>query len=302
MVRGWLAALLVAGCYSPTAGVGVPCSLQGDCPGDQVCIANTCEPPGAGQDASLEVGDPDVIPDGATNATWSTPTEVPGVNTASDEDDPSITADRLTIVFASDRNGNEDLFIGTRTTTASAFTVSPLDPLNSTSVESSPEISADGMTIFFTSDRNGGNDVFFSFRIGPSWVPPSPVSQLSSTGDDSNVAISPDGLTAIVSRSNHMFVATRTSTVGPFDPPVAVPSLDITPNVSAPSLTNGANAVYLQANNPRDLYVARKQGPDFTAVPIPELNTTTRDSAPFISADERYIVFGHDGDLFESTR
>jgi Tol biopolymer transport system component len=307
MVRGWLAALLLAGCYSPTAGVGVPCSFQGNCPGDQVCIANTCEPPGGGQDAPLEVGDPDVIPDGTTNATWSTPTKVPGVNTASDEDDPSVTADRLTIVFGSNRNGNEDLFIGTRTTTASAFTVTSFDPLNSTSIESSPEISADGMTIYFTSNRNGANDIYFSFRIGPSWSPPSPVVQLSSQGDDSNLGVSPDGLTTIISRGNHMFIATRSSTFDIFTMPVAVPTLDITANVSAPSLTNGANAVYFHANNPRDLYVAHKQGPtnspDFTPpVLIPELDTVTRDSSPFISADERYIVFGHDGDLFESTR
>jgi len=244
-----------------------------------------------------------VIPDGPNGLLWSPPTKVPGVNTASDEDDPSITADRLTIVFGSGRNGNSDLFIGTRTTTAAAFTVTSLDVLNSPSIESSPEISADGMSIYFTSNRNGGNDVYFSFRIGTMWTPPSPVAQLTSPADDSNVGISPDGLTAIVSRGNNMFLATRTSTFDIFTMPVAAPALDVTANVSAPSMTNGANAVYFHANNPRDLYVSHRQGSSFTTpVPISELDTVTRDSGPFISADERYLVFGHDGDIYESTR
>jgi len=307
MCRGAaLLLLVVTGCYQPRAAAGGACSSDGRCPIGQTCVADLCELTGTGTI--------DAPPDDAIDATppidaapWSGATRVRGVNTSSVEDDPSWTADRLTIVFVSTRNGTADLFLGTRATTTDSFTVAPLDILNTTTAnENSPEISADGTTIYFTSDRLAAdsNDVYLSHRSGSTWTTPGIVHELSSThNDDSDVAISPDGLTAMVARDGQLMIATRSSIDGLFSAPVAVPSLNVDGGDAAPSITNRADAVYFHAGTIRDLYYARRDGDVYTQpVPLTELNTSGRDSAPFVSADEHYLVWARADDLFEATR
>jgi Tol biopolymer transport system component len=50
----------------------------------------------------------------ALDAPFGTPTAVTELNSATAEDDPWISNDQRTIVFASSRNGNFDIFIATR--------------------------------------------------------------------------------------------------------------------------------------------------------------------------------------------
>ena len=303
-----LAFLLAAGCYQPVASPGAPCSVDGECPSAQRCVAGTCRPDGFVEPLDAPIAPPidDALdaPDAvAPLGPWSSPTKIPGVNTTSVEGDPSLTPDRLTIVFISNRNGNDDVFIGTRATTSDPFTVSVLAIVNSGAPERSAEISADGATLFFTSRRNGNEDVFRSTKIGGVFSPPLLVTELSTTMNEGDVAISPDGLTALVARANDLYLTTRTSTSGPFAVPTLVPELDITDNVAAPSLTDDAAAVYLHAGATRDLYVAYRQGPSFTTpVPIAELDTAAREAAPFVSSDDRHLAFERDGELFESSR
>jgi hypothetical protein len=297
--------LLVAGCYQPHARPGAPCSVDDDCPSGQRCLATQCEPPGtaladapaAERDAAIPIDAP----------TWGTPVRVRGVNSSSAEDDPSCTADRLTIVFVSNRNGGNDLFLGTRSSLAASFVVAPLDALNTaTTDESSPEITADGSTIYFTSDRvtAGSGDVYVSHRTGPGWSAPALVPELSSAQDDGDLAVSPDELTAIVARGGKLWLATRATAGEPWGTPAAVPSLAVPGNdAAAPSITNHADAVYFHAGAVRDLYYATRAGAGFTTpVPITELDTAARDDAPFVSADEHLLLFARGGDLFETAR
>lgn len=311
MSRRAVVIALVAGCYRPAASPGAPCP-DGDCPSGQRCVAGTCraeDDPGPDPDPDA-APDPDTAPspDGPPDASgsWSMPVPIPGVNSAEDESDPSMTPDRLTIVFTSRRAGGlgeEDLYLGTRAAATDAFSVTALTALNSPERERSPEITADGATIFFTSNRDGNTDVYFSRWMGGAWAPPVLAAMLSSSSSDGDVAISPDGLTAMVARSGDLYLATRSSTSMPFGTPVELPVLDVTGDVAAPSLTNGAETVYLHAGSTRDLYVAYRQGTTFTApVPIAELNTADRDAAPFISADGTRLLFEREGELYESTR
>jgi hypothetical protein len=72
--------------------------------------------------------------------------------------------------------------------------------------------------------------------------------------------------------------------------------------VTAPSI-NAAGDVYFHAGSTRDLFVARRIGNTYaTPVPVTELNTAGRDAAPFVSANDRHIVFERDAELVESTR
>lgn len=296
----------LAGCYQPATATGVPCSaIDNACPGGQVCISGTCEradtiPTDSQLDAAVVAAD--AVPDVPPNV-WSPPTEVPGINSTSFEDDPSFTPDRLTIVFMSNRNGTEDIFLGTRITTTEPFTVALLDTVSDPVVDDgSPELSEDGDTLLFVSDRGPDPDVYRSQRTDGVWSTPVRDDELSATGmAESDVAISPDGLTAIVTRGGRLFRATRATTADPFDTPVQLPAVfGMGPN--APSLT-GTGDLYFHADTVRNLYTSRLVGATYQPpVPITELNTAARESGPFVSEDEHHLMFSQDGKIVESTR
>lgn len=296
----WLLAL--AACYQPSASVGAPCSETLACPSGQVCSGGFCLLPGAEPgDAGPDVADlpSDAAPDAAP-MTWSQPTLIPGVNSSSSEGDPSLTSDRLTIVFVR----SNDLWIGTRASVTSAFTVSELMALSSPGEDTSPEISADGTRIYFSSDRQsaGNGDIYVSLRIGGTFAPPTRVAELSSSSDEGDLAISPDGLTAIVVRSNTFFRATRATPTSTWGGLTSL-GIDLGSGEAAPTLT-GNGDLYFHADSTRNLYVARRQGTSFAApAPIAELNTdAAREAAPFVSTDERLLWFERDGQLYESRK
>ncbi len=319
MGRAVAIALLVGGCYQPATSPGAPCP-DGVCPAGQHCVAGTCRAegdpgpgPGPGPDDAPPVLPDTAVPDAAsidappgTLGPWSAPILIPGVNSAADESDPSLTPDRLTIAFTSERTGSlgaEDIYLGTRASVTEPFTVIAIPEINSTSRDRSPEISADGNTIYFTSSRSGGTDVYVTVRSGGSWSTPQRVAELSSSSSDGDVAISPDGLTALVESANDIHLATRASTGASFGPLTEVAVLNVTGDVAAPSLTNNAGSVYLHGGTTRDLYVAYRQGTAFTTpTPITELNTGDRDAAPFVSGSGKYLAFEREGELYETTR
>lgn len=304
-----LVLLLVVGCYSPAVTVGEPCSTQGHCPGGQVCVAGTCQrdaPPDATTDAPLVVVDGKL--DGAVGdapgdaqSGWAPPAPVPGLDMQpGGQTDPSFTADRLTLVYSD----GADLFIGVRPATTSAFVVTTLTALNSTAAEVSPEISANGNTIYFTSERAtpGLGDVYRSRLEVNGWSVPVPVTELNNAADDEgDVAVAPDGLTAIVARNNSLLRTTRattTSTWGTLSP-TGIGGL---PSPAAPSLDAAGN-VYFHAGVQRDLYVATRSGNSYLPPAlITELATSTRDAAPFVSADGTFMMFEHDGALYDTHR
>lgn len=305
---------VVTGCYSPTVVAGSPCVTNEDCPRELACIADHCggslspiDAPGPADGSSDAPPDAPLQPDAPIASVWSTPTPVPGVNSPAVETDPSYTPDRLTIVFASTRaNGSEDLYIGTRATTAASFTVAPIPGVNVTNRdEHSPEISADGNTIYFTSDRvTAGNfDVYVTTRGIITWSPPMLVTQLSSGSDDGDVAISPDGLTAITVRNDTTFWrSTRPTTSSTWGPELPIGSTVFGVQPASPSLT-AAGDIYLHAGaGARDLFISRKNANGYAlATPITELNTPGRDAAPFVSADEKHLVIDVNDDIYEST-
>jgi hypothetical protein len=292
-------AALLQGCYSPSVTTGAPCDERMICPRNQVCIANRCELEGT-VDIDAPIGDADLdarLPDALTLGPWSAPTPV-GITPTEAKTDPSFTPDRLTVVFAR----LDDLFIATRPAIGGTWTVLPLTALNTMVSEKSPEITADGKTIYFASNPNTDYDIFISTFVNGAWTMPAKVPTWSGAVNEQDVAISPDELTAFVAVSGDLLRATRLSKADAWPVPA---SLGVTwgTSVTAPSI-NAAGDVYFHANNPRDVMVARKL-PSGYAMPVPvtELNTAaSRDAAPFISANDRHIMFERDAALFESSR
>jgi Tol biopolymer transport system component len=98
---------------------------------------------------------------------FAAPVEVPGVNSNAREEGFSLSADGLTLFFASDRvvEGQMDLFVATRPDAAASFgTPEPLAQLNSDSDELDPQLSPDGLELFFASSREGSFQLFRASR------------------------------------------------------------------------------------------------------------------------------------------
>ena len=303
--------MLLVGCYSPSVTPGGPSGANGACPTPLVCVADVCVPEGTPGDAAPPDGlvdatdldaAVDVVPvDGPTANGWAAATAVPGVNTGGDETDPSQTPDRLTLVFAR----NEDLMIATRAAVSDAWVATSLTALDTASVEGSPELDGDGTTLYFVSDRlvAGDKDVYVSTRTGEVWSAPVRVDELSTTGsDDDDVAIAPDRLTAWVKNNSGIARATRSDLNSAWGTPAA-PGANFGASNPAGMTVTAAGDLYLHAGVTRDLFIARASGTGFAPrVAITELNTTGREAAPAVSADEHHLVFERDGDLYESAR
>jgi hypothetical protein len=319
----WLGAVvLVAACYSPAVHPGAPCGPGDSCPSGLVCEANVCVVPGTGS-AMPDAWDMvlDTPPD-TSSATpmdapadgtpayvpWGTPAVIASLNAISGqgEDDPTFTSNKLTVIETS--NSPDDLYECTRPAIGQAFTCTIITVLNSTSDDRSPEISADGLTLYFTSNRSGTNQAYTSTKVNGLWTTPVLNTQLSASGSPGDIAISPDGLTAIVDEDaatqNHFIMYTRASTTATWANPVTHTELEVTTDIAAPSITNNGAVIYFHAGGTRDIYTAKRManGTYTTPVPVTEPNTASRDAAPFVSADDKYMMFERAGDIYETSR
>lgn len=94
----------------------------------------------------------------APGAPFAAPTLVPGVNTTASEFDPFVSPDELVILFTSDRDGNRDIFVSRRTSTAVAFDQpEPVTAVNSpTSDDQDLSLTVDGCQLWFARPQPGG--------------------------------------------------------------------------------------------------------------------------------------------------
>ncbi len=310
---GRLALLVVmVGCYSPSVAPGGLCGTDGACPAGLMCFDGRClpEPPDSGPtpvDGAVDARRIDApISDAPIDAppalgAWGTPVAVMGVDQSGSESDPTFTPNRLTIVFAR----NSDLFMGVRASTNDAFTVTALTILNSSAEERGPEISPDGMTLYFASDRHlvDDHEVFVSTWSGVAWSAPVLEPTLSIAGGVGDFAFTPNMLAVLIERNDVFYRSTRATTTSAWSTPAPVTTpFGALSNPAGTSLDADAD-LYFHAGSNRDLYVARWNGTAYGAPsPITELNSSLREAAPSVSADERYMMFERNGEIVETSR
>jgi Tol biopolymer transport system component len=119
------------------------------------------------------LGGPDLFMSERTGGVYGAPVAVPGVNSASIDEQPNIRRDGLEIFFFSNRDGGEggnDIWSASRASTADPFdTPVNLGPaVNSGASETRPSLSWDGTTLYFGSNRSGGDgdsDHYVSTRL-----------------------------------------------------------------------------------------------------------------------------------------
>jgi hypothetical protein len=221
----------------------------------------------------------------SAGAEWSAPVNLgPVVNSPANDNNPTITADELTMYFGSNRPGglgDVDIWMTRRASRSSPWEppVNLGPPVNTPFIDGAPALSPDGHLLFIHSNRPGtagGNDIWLAHRSGSkddlNWEAPVPL------GPDVNTADDEQGPEYIAS--------------------------------------DGGGALYFNRGNQAllrsDLYRAevrrdgRTGGP---AQPVAELNDpVSNDAAPTVRADGREILFwssraGSLGlDIWQSTR
>jgi hypothetical protein len=247
---------------------------------------------------------------------------------ASQDDDPTLPDDMLEIFFDASRDGGAgtgsgDIWVATRPSTGDPFGGPALvAELASVEDDTSPDVSGDGLRMYFGSERETPNnrEIFFSERADRTspWSTPVRVPGLESAGDDSG-AIEFDGGLALMFKTsragtNDLYMATRPTLASPWGAPIPVPGLaDPTLNESEHWVSEDGLVVYFSSDQPGgDGYdIWRAQRPDLGAAfdqpeRVTELSTATQDVDPWLSPDQRTIVFMSyrtgNGDLYMATR
>ena len=123
---------------------------------------------------------------------WPTPEPVVELNSLASESTTAISADGLAVLFASERDGDSNLFLATRPDRDSPWSPpSPIDELNSGAGEFAGYVSVDRLTVIFHSDREGDFDLYIARRrseVDP-FDPPEPIAGVNSAGEDASARL-----------------------------------------------------------------------------------------------------------------
>lgn len=312
--------VLVAACYQPTIATRVPCASNGDCPAGQVCAMNgLCELPGRDAEA-IDMLPPDAI----VLRGWASPRLLAELNSASSETDPTLSADGLEIVFASNRAGGvggTDLYRASRASRNDPFGAPVLiAELSTPDHDQAAELTADGLTLYLRVAGTTSEDIASARRATRSsaFGAPMPEPALSTSEADTNPAISRDGLVFSTTHNvagptldRELYLYERTSPSAAWSTPRRIDEL-MTPRVDSGAAFGPDGRVIVfhsDRDSPTpdlsDLFVATRPSladPFGSVMPLAELNTPMNESDPSITADLRYIVWECNSDLCFSTR
>jgi TolB protein len=215
---------------------------------------------------------------------------------------PSLSPDGLTLFFAVSVDGGDELIAtATRQDGGSAF---------------SPGVSADGLSLYFFSTREGGlgrRDVWRAARpaLAADFAAPTLVAGINGPDDDHLPWLSPDELTML-------WETNRPGGVGGFDIWIARRAFrsDGFSNIAPLNGVNGASTdgravlsrdeltIYFTSERPDgmgrlDLWLAARSTREdsFSQLTnLASLNSSGLDQDPFLSADERELMFASDRD------
>lgn len=125
----------------------------------------------------------------------------------SNDNDPMVSADELSLWFHSGRSGNADVYSAIKTG-ADYGAASPVTAVNTDAGEAHAYFWQSGSQLWFTSNRGGSWDIYTS--TGKGFGPAKVVTELSSPSDDWQPMITEDGLTVV-------FASNRDGGAGGYD-------------------------------------------------------------------------------------
>jgi Tol biopolymer transport system component len=166
---------------------------------------------------------------------------LPGINTASNDGTPFLSADSLSIYFYSTRAGGEgdrDLYVATRSSISNAFAnTERLANVNSSGMDHLPRLPNE-RTLVFTSMRSGGQgsaDLWVATRDDPTldFEAPVPLEGINTGADEEAGQLSADQRTLVFGSNRNggvgghdLWFATRSSASSPFASPVNLTGLN----------------------------------------------------------------------------
>lgn len=272
---------------------------------------------------------------------WSAPVNLgPVVNTPVRDDNPTISADGLSLYFGSDRPGGQgstDVWVTRRASPNSPWgpPVNLGPPVNTAFVDGAPSLSPDGHVLFIHSNRPGGAglfDIWVTHRSGSKdeedWETPVNLGPDVNTSDDEQgpeYVVSDGGgalyfnrgiQAAQLSDLYRAEVRRDGSTEGPAQPVTELNAPAF--NDAAPTLRADAREILFWSQRPgglggADIWVSTRQSANHPWSPPqnagPPLNTPVGDFHPELTQDARTLFFasarpgGVGGlDLWMSTR
>ena len=180
----------------------------------------------------------------------------------------TVTANGLTAVVSSDRNGQSDLFVFTRSSTFATFVgAGTASGVDSPAEEASPRWTADARTIYFDSSRSGSRDIYRASTQGATFGAPEAVTELNTAALEAAPVLSPDERTIYFlstrppTTDGDIYVATRGSKSEKFGAITRVEVLS-SAGVDVPSwLSPDGCTIYLSStrnNGDYDVFVARR--------------------------------------------
>jgi len=255
--------------------------------------------------------------------TFSEPVNLgPTVNSSSLDGLATLSADGLTMVFASTRpggQGSSDLWMCTRNSPDEPFgePVNLGPAVNTSSTEWAPALSTDSLILLFDSWRPGGQgsrDIWMCRRESPDEPFQRPVNLgLTVNGGemDSGPELSADGLTLLFTSKraggqgdSDLWLCTRTSPDEPFGEPANLgPTVNTASSEFHPALSADGLTLLFQSDRPGgkggiDLWMCTRTSPDEPfGEPTnlgPTVNTTNDEGAPALSHDGLSLHFTSD--------
>jgi lectin-like protein/WD40 repeat protein len=250
------------------------------------------------------------------------PVPLPGVNTAGDDCSATVSADGLTIIFASAPDApvdfDYDLMQAVRIDAASDFGGVVRLPVSTVgAVDFAPTLTGDGLRLYF---QDGAGDLRVSARadVGRPFATSSPVAELDTADFEGEPSVSADGLALAFSTNRpggegslDVWLASRTTSEEPWGAPVPQSNVDTDLGEFSPGLSADGLELFFASNagGVQDIYYAwrRARGDPFSAaLPVAALNlpaATDRSAVPF--PDGSRVVFCRiegDFDLWISVR
>lgn len=306
-------ALCATACFRPTPPQGAACNAAGECPDGLACIAGLCI---AGDDADAAVSlDASSTCASHPEGAFATPVLVMELSTTVADGTPSFTADRLSVVFKSDRTGGMgklDIWEATRASTTAPWSAPvDLDVINTAAIELGAELSPDGLTLYFSSNRTGSSgDLDFYVATRPAraapFGAPTRIAELSSPALDEGIFVSPDGRVAYFHSKRLdpagpavLFRASRATASDAWSAPEPVTELMSGTGDENPWATADDCVIYFQSSRAggaglSDIWRATRPAPgEPFGVPVNlgAVNNNAYDADPQLSADERYLMF-----------
>jgi len=193
------------------------------------------------------------------------------VNGPTNDSDPALTPDGLTLYFQSDRAGNMgDIYVATRSSLGADFgSVASVDAVNTADDDTQPALDVDG-SLWLASTRAGGQGGYDLFRAAPSagtFAAPVAETELNSTEDDWSPTLTADGLTIFFASTRgggqggyDIYFASRPSIADPFSTPQPLSELNTGENELPHWLSRDGCRLYLERSqgNAYEMYVATR--------------------------------------------